>query len=125
MWMLWHILLDVTLDSVEGYSVAGLELNPSANLLPPPMRLCGLIGSMWRFVMTTKLLLITVKVKVFLQGQCGLEMNFINRLYSRLCLVLVFSLQSCPVKCKYFMQLAKVMITYLSDHLAHICTAEY
>lgn len=87
MWMLWHILLDVTLDSVEGYSVAGLELNPSANLLPPPMRLCGLIGSMWRFVMTTKLLLITVKVKVFFARTVWLR----NELYKQTLLKAVFS----------------------------------
>lgn len=72
-WMLWHILLDVSLDSVDDYSVAGLDLIPSTNLLLPPTRLCGLIGPMWCFVMTTELPLISVKV---LQGQCGLELNF-------------------------------------------------
>lgn len=70
--ILWHILLDVSLDSVDDYSVAGPDLTPSTNLLLPPMRLCGQIGPMWCFVMTTELPLISVKV---LQGQHGLELN--------------------------------------------------
>lgn len=47
---------------MEGYSVVGLDLNLSSNLLLPAIRLCGMIGPMWRFVMTVELSLIFVRV---------------------------------------------------------------
>lgn len=64
--------------------MAGLDLNPSSNLLLPPTRLCELIGPMWHFVMATEPSLIFVKVSAFslllcgyfLRGQCGLEFGF-------------------------------------------------
>lgn len=63
-WPLCDILLDVSFESVEGCSVAGLDLDPSSNLLLPLIRLCRLIGSMWCFVMSTELSLTFVRVPV-------------------------------------------------------------
>lgn len=55
----------MSLRADEGYSVSGPDLNPSSNLLLPPMRLCGLIGPMWHFVMTMELYLAVDKVSVW------------------------------------------------------------
>ena len=86
------------MDSVNGYSVAGLDLNPSSNLLLPPMRLCGVIGPMWCFVMTGKLSLISVKVCFFARTEWPrIELSEQAEFN-------VFSLQSCKgKKNKYLM----------------------